>query len=157
MSIQVTNNGDGTLTVTCGAESMTVVTVTTNPGQGSTADQDDRPPVTAGGGGVTANLVKWPLVTIGGGGMTASLVQTLGHGVEVDHKVVGSQGEMVEWLESLGDSQSPRFAARGERRALHIELRGDQPLDLAPISQIWRTGLNERYTFCEVHLTDKDG
>ena len=155
MSIQVTNNGDGTLTVTCGAESMTVVTVTTDPGQGS-AGQDDRPPVTAGGGGVTASF-KWPLVTIGGGGVTTSLVQTLGHGLEVDHKVVGSQGEMVEWLESLGDHRAARFAARGARRALHIELRGDQPLDLAPISEIWRSGLNERYTFCEVHLTDKDG
>ena len=111
MSIQVTNNGDGTLlTVTCGAGSMTVVTVTTDPRQGS-AGGDDRLPLGHRRRGRCDGELKWPLVTIGGGGVMTSLVQTLGHGLEVDHKVVGSQGEMVVCLESLGEHRAAGFAA----------------------------------------------
>jgi hypothetical protein len=156
MSITVTNNADGSFTVACGAESMRVVPSTTNPMQGSGGAGRWRP-VSAGGGGVTANLMQWPVVTQGGGGVTASLVGELGSRFSVDSRVVGSQAEIEHHLSDLVASHADsRLPDSDDKRVLRIVLASGEPLDVAPISQAWRSVLNRHYAFCEVHLPDLD-
>ncbi len=88
MSITVTNNSDGTFTVSCGTESVIVGGASTGSGTGtgtggsSGGSISSFPPVTASGGGVTASIIMTTKGLRLGRGITPPLEEISAHSVE---------------------------------------------------------------------------
>jgi len=158
MTISVTNNADGSFTVTCGAESVRVAPSAGGAASGgASAGGGAWTPISAGGGGVTASLVKWPIITVGGGGVTAAVVGGPPDRRAIERVRIATQAEMDSWLRGLVRLHEHAERPGVARTALRIELAGEQPLEIAPVARAWTDTLSAHYSLCEIHLADLDG
>jgi hypothetical protein len=133
MSLVVNTNADGTFTVTCGAESVTVGRPS---GQGG---------IIAGGGGVATTLIRtkrpkrepssWPIIP-GGGGVATTIVKLTAPNDIKDIHVLNA----AEILASIKAHRptAAKAKAPGQPVLLRFHVPYGTSLDMAPVSQTMR-------------------
>ena len=133
MSLVVNTNSDGTFTVTCGAESVTVGRPS---GQGS---------IITGGGGVATTLIRtrrpkrepssWPIIP-GGGGVATTIVK-LADPDDIKDIHVQSAAEILESIKAHRPTAA-KAKVRGQPVLLRFHVPHGTSLDMAPVSQTMR-------------------
>jgi hypothetical protein len=133
MSLVVNTNPDGTFTVTCGAESVTVG----NPSPQGT--------IVAGGGGVATTLVRkkkkppepssWPIIPGGGGVSTTILARVDPNEIKNIH--VQSLDQILASIEAHHTAAAKENAA-APAVLLRFHVPNGKSLDMAPVSKTMR-------------------
>lgn len=150
MSFVVNTNPDGTFTVTCGAESLTVGRPS---GQG---------PIITGGGGVATTLIRtkrpkqgpssWPIIP-GGGGVATTIVKLIDPD-DIKEIHVQSAAEILASIKAHRPIAA-KAKADGQPVLLRFHVPHGTSLDMAPVSKTMRALGKQSALRAEVLFADQ--
>jgi hypothetical protein len=151
MSLVVNTNPDGTFTVTCGAESLTV---------GRPSEQR---PIIPGGGGVATTLVRtkrpkqgpssWSIIP-GGGGVATTIVRLIDPS-DIKNIHVQSSADILKSIKAHRPT-APGANAGEQPILLRFHVPHGTSLDMAPVSKTMRALGKQSALRAEVLFADQD-
>ena len=146
MSITVTNNSDGTFTVSCGADSVIVGTPSSKK-SGGVGNRVSRP------GGHVSTVVSRP-----GGFVTANIIDSAG--APAGSKRARNGNDLIAKLKSQVKAVTIASAAgkkQGNPKDLHFSLSGRHTIDVSKIARLTVGGGTAPAVVAHIHIKRRRG